>query len=225
MTTRQILVVLAAVLLWTACDDDGPSPSDGDGDVDSDADGDADADGDSDSDADEDVDSDADESEWPPPLEFAFRFPLFEAPADPLAGSDVESCSVYQEEICVAGERRRCEIYDTTTSSFVDSPDPVLHRALLYDRWYELFMSPDGQTADRDFTRAMEAGTSESVWTSPDNFRAWTGAGDSGIWTGTALNAFILRYLETGTEADYQRMEEKVRIMLRPRSACTIRTF
>jgi len=210
---RPLAMLLAAALL-TACDD-GPS---GDGDADADADccaaGDADADeGDTAPPVDADSDADAD-VDRPPTLDFAIGFPIFEPPEDPLAGGAIESCAVYKEETCEDGELLRCDVYDTGAGSFVDDPDPLLRRALLYDRWYDLFGSPDGQTADRDFTQPMEPGTAEAVWTDPANFAAWTGAGDSAIWTGTALNAMILRYLVTGTEADYQRMEEKVRVLL-----------
>ena len=109
---------------------------------------------------------------------------------------------------------RRCDIYDIDAGAFVAEPDEMLERAFLYDRWYDLWSSPDGQTAERRFTETMEPGTPEEVWTDPAVFAGWSGAGDSAIWTGTALNGFILRYLFSGTEADYQRMEEKTRVML-----------
>ena len=68
---------------------------------------------------------------------------------------------------------------------------------------------------ERRFNESMAPGTPEEVWTDPAYFNEWRGAGDSAIWTGTALNGLILRYLHTGTEADYLRMEEKTRVMLR----------
>ena len=77
-------------------------------------------------------------------------------------------------------------------------------------RWYELYQAPDGQTCDRVFFESVEPGTPEAIWGDPDLFREFGGAGDAAIWTGVALNAFILRYLSTGTEADYLRMERKV---------------
>jgi hypothetical protein len=85
---------------------------------------------------------------------------------------------------------------------------------LLYERWYDLYQSPDGQTAERRFTAPIAAGTAESAWADPALFAGYDGMGDSAIWTGTALNAILLRYLETGTEADYARLEAKVRTLL-----------
>lgn len=202
----QLAGFVAFTLLLTGCDDD-PGGA-GDADVATDADTVHDADQD---DADPDADSDSDSA---PPLEFSLGLPIFEPPTDPLVGAGVESCSVYRQRACVSGRQRQCDVYDVSAASFVDAPDPLVRRAYNYDRWYDLFMSPDGQTADRDFTRAMEPGAPEREWTDRANFARWVGAGDSGIWTGTALNAYILRYLETGTEADYQRMEGKVRVLL-----------
>ncbi|MDP6943522.1 MAG: hypothetical protein QF464_05180 [Myxococcota bacterium] len=158
---------------------------------------------------------DADSIEPPAPL-VALNWPIFEAPQDPLADGPVESCAVFREEDCgPGGTTRHCDLYDVEAAAFDEAPEAMLRRAYQYDRWYDLFSSPDGQTAERLFTEEMPPGTAEEVWTDPANFAGWSGAGDSAIWTGTALNAFILRYLHTGTEADYQRMEEKARVMLR----------
>ena len=162
------------------------------------------------------TDADSGDPTWPDPLTFHHRWPIFAPPADPLAGAGVESCAVFQEERCSDGSTtQRCEIYDVDAGAFDDDPAPMLRRAYLYDRWYDLFSSPDGQTAERIFTEPMPPGTAEEVWSDPAKFATWGGAGDSAIWTGTALNAYILRYLHTGTEADYLRMEEKTRVMLR----------
>jgi len=136
------------------------------------------------------------------------------APTDPLAGSGVQSCAVYQEETCDNGTLRRCAIYDTDASEFVDSPDPLLERVLLYDRWYDLYHQPFGQTAERVFTGEMPPGTPETTWGDPAQFADYAGLGDAAIWNGAALVAITMRYLETGTEADYQRMEQKLRDML-----------
>lgn len=152
----------------------------------------------------------------PAPALVALNWPIFAPPQDPLADQDVESCAIFGDEVCgPEGSTHRCDLYDLDAAAFDDAPDEMLRRAYLYDRWYDLYSSPDGQTAERLFTEEMPPGTDEAVWTDPAKFGGWTGAGDSAIWTGTALNAFILRYLHTGTEADYQRMEEKTRVMLR----------
>ena len=172
-------------------------------------------DGAAEAESDHDVTDAEDTLESTVPL-LALNWPIFEAPTDPLAGSSVESCAVFREEACGAeGTTRRCDVYDLEAAEFNDGPDDMLRRAYQYDRWYDLFSSPDGQTVERLFTEPMPAGSPEAVWTDPTKLAGWGGGGDSAIWTGTALNAFILRYLHTGTEADYQRMEEKTRVMLR----------
>ncbi|MBW1871391.1 MAG: hypothetical protein JRJ19_04965, partial [Deltaproteobacteria bacterium] len=140
---------------------------------------------------------------------------ISQAPEDPLAGGSVEGCPVYQVERCEAGKQMRCEIYDVEAEAFVDEPDPLLRRVFLYDRWYDLFSSPAGLTAERVFSGPMPSTAPESEWTAPENFSHWAGCGDASIWTGAALVSDIFRYAQTGTEADYQRMEDKVRTLLR----------
>ena len=140
---------------------------------------------------------------------------IAKAPKDPLAGGEVVSCPVYQEERCEGGKQLRCEIYDVDTKAFVDQPDPLLKRVFLYDRWYDLFESPADLSAERAFSAPMPGSAPESEWTSLDNFSRWVGCGDAAIWTGAALTADIFRYAQTGTEADYQRMEETVRTLIR----------
>jgi len=136
------------------------------------------------------------------------------APDDLLAGKGVESCGVFLEERCVSGKLERCDIYDAGAESFEEAPDPLLRRVYLYDRWHDLFGSPDDQTAERVFLGPMPGTASEEEWSSADNFSYYAGKGDSAIWTGAALSADIFRYLVTGTEADYQRMERGVRSLL-----------
>ena len=136
------------------------------------------------------------------------------APEDPLAGTGVESCSRYLDERCEGDGLQRCELYDASTGSWVDSPDTLLERALYYDRWYELYHAPDGQTANREFTTGISPGAPEEEWGDPAVFEEWDGQGDSAIWTSAALDAHMLRYLQTGTEADYQRFEDKLRVVL-----------
>lgn len=138
----------------------------------------------------------------------------YQPPDDPLTDSDIVSCALYHQERCSEGARQVCALYEPATERWVDSPDPMLERALWYDRWYELYHSPDGQTADRYFTTGIEPGAPEEDWGDPDLFASFHGKGDSAIWTGMALHAHMFRYLETGTEADYQRFEDKVRVLL-----------
>ncbi|MCB9520920.1 MAG: hypothetical protein H6698_06920 [Myxococcales bacterium] len=157
-------------------------------------------------DADDVADGSGDEPLPPLPTQAPFA-----VPTDPLAGSAVESCGVYLEERCDGGRRQRCGVYDPGGEAFVADPDPLLRRALLFDRWRDLFNSPDGQAIDRDFEAATLPGTPEDEWSSLDNFRCYCGTGDGGIWTGWATVSAVLRYTQTGTEADYQRMEQQVR--------------
>ncbi|MFO0745118.1 MAG: hypothetical protein U1F43_05485 [Myxococcota bacterium] len=141
--------------------------------------------------------------------------PIGPAPADPLAGSGLESCGVYQAEACDAGQLRRCDLYDTAAHAFVAEPDALIRRAYLYDRWYDLYHRPDGVTAERVFSGPTPAGTPESEWGAPARFDSWAGVGDGAIWTGAALNAAAFRYAATGTEADYARMVARTKDLLR----------
>ena len=85
------------------------------------------------------ADGGADASPDASPLpELPVRAPL-DTPTDPLAGGAVESCAVYQAERCEGGTLQRCAVYDTAAQAFVDAPDPLLRRLLLYERWYDLY--------------------------------------------------------------------------------------
>ena len=145
--------------------------------------------------------------------ELKTRMPL-SVPTDLLAGTELESCAIYEETRCLDGVQQACDLYDTEAEAFVDSPDPLLRRVYLYDRWRDLYNSPDGMAIDRDFVNETLAGTPEEVWGHPDNFKCFCGTGDGGIWTGWSLVSAALRYSETGTEADYKRMEWLTRGLL-----------
>lgn len=142
------------------------------------------------------------------------RAPLGAPRVDPLADGGVTSCGVYQAERCLAGTQQRCTLYDPAVKSFVAAPDALLHRALLFDRWYDLYHQPDGQTAERAFNASQPAGTPESQWGAASRFDHFEGVGDSAIWTGVSLMSYALRYFAFGTEADYQRVEKKTRALL-----------
>jgi hypothetical protein len=146
-----------------------------------------------------------------PPL--PTRAPLA-VPENPLEGSEVESCALFQEERCVDGKLQSCSVYDVPEGKWVEDPDPMFKRVLLFDRWRDLYNSPDGQAVDRDFSKEVLPGTPEEEWSHPDYFDGYWGSGDGGIWTGWSTVASILRYAQTGTEADYQRMEQQVRDMV-----------
>ena len=153
-----------------------------------------DSDPDAETDAGAEVDGE-DDTGSPPLPALDTRAPL-SPPVDSLAGTDIESCAVYREERCVEGQVQRCRIYDPGESGFVADPDPLLHRAFLFDRIRDLYNSPDGQAIDRDFVSEVLPGTPEEEWASLDRFRCYCGTGDGGIWTGWATVAAILEFLQ-----------------------------
>jgi len=55
-------------------------------------------------------------------------------------------------------------VYDPVAGAFVDTPDPLLRRVLLFERWRDLYNSPDGLTSERDFNTATPPGTAEADW-------------------------------------------------------------
>lgn len=242
--SRSSLFVAACCLLTVAaCASDGGSSSDTDAtadtsvDVSTDLGGDTAADAtpdsapdtvsDTDTAADTDTDTAADtaadtdtapdtdtDTELPTPFELEVSPTLAGPPENPLAQSSKVSCGVYQAERCLGGTLQRCAIYDTGTEAFVEDPDPLLRRVFLYDRWHDLYASPQGQTAEPVFNQAMPPETPESVWGDPAKFARYDGDGDSAIWSGVALTSDIYRYMQTGTDADYARVEAIVRTML-----------
>lgn len=153
--------------------------------------------------------------EDPPSDDFVLTPTVPGVGADPLAGTGVEGCPIYQDEVCSGGQKRRCEIYDAAARTFVDTPDPLLRRVFLYDRWYDKYDSPNGLTAERTFTSSTPGSMPEAQWSDPRRFAGWAGLGDAGIWTGAALVSDTFRYVATRTEADYQRMEAKARTLVR----------
>ncbi len=159
------------------------------------------------------VPGDAADTAAPPPLlieDVSAHWP-FDPPADPLAGSSVESCATIDAVRCVGDHEERCAVYDPANETFVDDVPPLLLRALHYDRWRDLYHAPTGIASMRVFKNAVAPGTPEAEWGSLDNFAAYTGFGDGAIWTGAAINAAALRYVVTGTQADYDRMVEHTR--------------
>ena len=140
--------------------------------------------------------------------------PPLPTPDDPLKDSGVESCSIYLEEKCEGGVRKACHVYDTKDKSFVADPDPMLRRVLLLERWRDLYSRPDGMTSEPNFNTATLPGTPEAEWADPARFVSHGGMGDSGIWTGWTVIGDILRYSQTGTEADYRRMENGIRTLV-----------
>jgi hypothetical protein len=146
-------------------------------------------------------------------LTFTTRTP-YAVPDDLLSGADVQGCARFGDAVCEDGVTETCSLYDTTTGSWVDDPDPLLERVLMYERWSEDYNAPDGLTSDRDFNQAIPSGTPESVWGDPALFHRYDGFGDSGMWSSVRLHGSMLRYLETGTEADYARFEDQARAVI-----------
>ena len=146
---------------------------------------------------------------WP---ELKVRAPLA-TPADPLDGTGMESCAIYLQERCVDGQREACRVYDPATPGFVE-PEPMLKRVLLMERWRDLYNKPDGMTSERNLNAPTPPGTPEAEWAALARFSSQQGMGDSGIWTGWTVVGDILRYSQTGTDADYARMEDGVRTLL-----------
>jgi hypothetical protein len=137
----------------------------------------------------------------------------FLAPVDPLAAASVAPCAVIDATRCDNGVALTCAPYDPTTETFTDAPE-LLARAWHFDRWYDLYHSPSGQTSDRTTAEGFAPGTPEATFGDPARFSNWDGFGDSAIWTGVATNAAMMRWLATGTEADRVRFEDKVRTVL-----------
>lgn len=145
------------------------------------------------------------------PQHFLFTKAPFAAPAPVDTGA--EACELYQAQSCSAGTLRQCDTYDVGARQFVTA-DPLTHRALLADRWNQLHFSPDGQDCKRELAGTIAPDADEATWSAPEAFEQYAGLADAAIWTGTALNAYVLRYLETGAEVDYQRVEKKTRQLL-----------
>jgi len=138
----------------------------------------------------------------------------FAAPSDRLAGTNLVACPVLNASRCTAGKLQQCVITDTASGTAAANPDPLLTRVLTFERWYDLYHSPDGQTAERWLNQTFDAGTPETQWGSPAAFARYSGLADTAIWSGVSLNAYLMRYLVTGSTPDYQRVENKVRTLV-----------
>lgn len=208
------LMILVLIVGAVACSKNDSSET-GDAGVVDDAATDLDARGDTASRDGATPDSGQPDAEEPVPRDPLVLTPTFEPPAPPALPDGMESCPLLGEDRCVNGVAQTCEIFDTAASEFPDQPDPLLERAYLFDRWYDLYNSPEGQTMKRVFKTPMAADTPETVWGDADAFDYYRGGADAAIWTGTALAADIYRYMTTGSEADYARVEQKTRDLLR----------
>ncbi len=162
-----------------------------------------------------DVDAEVDAAEEPLP-ELTLT-PTLGPPVELPLPEGVESCGLYLEERCdeASGARFQCDIFDSGAGAFDEDPDPLLRRTYLYDRWYDLYTSPDGQTVKRVLKSFTPGDTPEAEWGTTEHFDYYRGAGDAAIWTGVALNADIFRWQVTGSDADWERVLKKVRQVVR----------
>jgi hypothetical protein len=132
---------------------------------------------------------------------------------DPLAGSSVQSCALWQDTRCEGGRAQRCAAYDVDTGAFV-APTGAWERALWFERWLEMFHQPDGQVMERQFNRETAPGLPEYTWGDPQRFQQYTGKGDAAIWTGVALLSGALRFATTGTDADRELLRARTEAVL-----------
>lgn len=142
-----------------------------------------------------------------------FRSLVSTLPTTVLPG-EVESCAVYQEERCNGGTVERCVAYDSVAGDWASELDPWFEQILWYDRYYDLYHQMEGQHVTYNFTQRMAPGTPESEWGDPQYFEHYSDFGDGSGWQGTSLQAAAMRYAETGTTADYERMVERFETMM-----------
>jgi len=146
----------------------------------------------------------------PPPPEVPVMGSITTPPEGSILPDGLDPCRVIREETCSAGTLRRCEIYDALAGDWAEDPPAMTEQAFVFDRYYDLYHDVEGQTMDFRFTEAIPAGTPEYEWSKPKYFRKYDGYGDASGWTGTAVWAAAARYQVTGTDADYERMLEKL---------------
>ncbi|MDP6944054.1 MAG: hypothetical protein QF464_07900, partial [Myxococcota bacterium] len=143
--------------------------------------------------------------------------PRLRAYADAPTGSTlpdaIESCPVIAEERCEGDTVMRCSLYDADAGGWATDVPPMTEQAFWFDRYFDLYHTPNGLSMDVDFTDHMLAGTPESEWSKPESFRKYSGRGDSSGWTATALWGAAARYAVTGTEADYERMLARTEVV------------
>src|SRR5690349_4081091 len=86
------------------------------------------------------------------------------------AAAGIESCNTLN---ATDGQGRTCTYYDTQKRAFTADPDPLQRRALLYDRWLDLYNNADGQEAIRNMKDAMAPGDPESKWGDENEIGYW----------------------------------------------------
>ena len=136
------------------------------------------------------------------------------APVHPEIPEGKQTCALIQEERCKDGVFERCDLYDTVQGVWPKDVPPMTLQAYTFDRYYDLYHEVEGQTMDFRFTQPIASGTPELEWSQPENFRKYDGYGDASGWTGTAVWAAAARYAATGSQADYQRMVDKLELVM-----------
>ena len=144
----------------------------------------------------------------PPPVPIFGSFVA--APPEGLVPDGVASCAVIKAQQCVEGTTRECSLWDAGQAAWATDVPPMTEQAWMFDRYYDLYHQMNGQASDVDFTQPVLAGTPESEWSKPEYFERYDGIGDASGWTGTALWGAAARYSVTGTDADYERMVERL---------------
>jgi len=119
-------------------------------------------------------------------------------------------CPVIKEETCMEDVRMRCSLFDLEAGDWAEQVPAMTEQAFMFDRYYDRYHEVEGQTMDFRFTQPVPAGTPEEEWAKPEYFRKYDGYGDASGWTGTAVWAAAARYQVTGTDADYERMVDKL---------------
>ena len=142
----------------------------------------------------------------PDGLEVPTLSALTTAPPPPALPAGLSSCGVYRDARCEAGALQRCALYDVEADAWSEAPPAMTEQAYMFDRYYDLYHSPLGQTMDVRFTKTIPAGTPESEWSAAGVFERYDGYGDASGWSGTALLGAAARFQTSGSEADYERL-------------------
>ncbi|MBS2022253.1 MAG: hypothetical protein JST92_07570, partial [Deltaproteobacteria bacterium] len=143
------------------------------------------------------------------------RTPL--APPAPAAlPADVTSCNLLGDK----QNGKECRLYDTQAKAFVDDTGygaastteaSVARRAFLYDRFLDLYAAPEHQVMVRNMNTAMAPSDPESRYADDQFMGFWDDRGDSAGFAELSLLEAAMRWKTTGTDADYQRLEDYVR--------------
>lgn len=124
------------------------------------------------------------------------------------APASIDSCATLG---ATDAQGRTCAYYDTRAQAFTADPDPLQRRALLYDRYLDLYNNADWQETVRNMKRPFAPGEPESAWGDENQIAYWDDVGDSAGFGDTLMNAVMFRYAVTGADADYARFDSWLR--------------